>query len=73
MYREAVTGLTPKGSQKKETTGPDTMPSRRFIERYIGRDSDETGDGAPGRPDQLSHEGIRVERTTAVEWCMRTT
>jgi hypothetical protein len=38
------------------------MPSRRFIERCIGRDSDETGDGDPGRPDQLSHEGIRVER-----------
>lgn len=65
MYRVEATGLTPapKGNHKKKP--PDHIPCHLadwFIERYIGRDSDETGGGAPERPDQLSHEGIRVER-----------
>lgn len=55
-----TTNTSAKNIPVKETTRPRTIASRRFIERYIGRDSNETGDVASERPDQLSHEGIRV-------------
>lgn len=64
MHREQVTGLTPaaKGNQKKKP--PDQIPCHLAGSSSVALDGiqDETGDGAPGRADQLSHEGIRVER-----------